>query len=131
MDGIEELKGVLVLAATNRKDLIDPALLRSGRFDLILEMPIPDEQTRKQIFKVHTTNMVTDPDVDFTMMARETEAMVGADIEFICRKASLFAIREIIENNLSVSEDLQKCFKVSEKHFEKAINLVKTQNSIR
>ena len=131
MDGIEELKGVLVLAATNRKDLIDPALLRSGRFDLILEMPIPDEQTRKQIFKVHTTNMVTDPDVDFTMMARETEAMVGADIEFICRKASLFAIREIIENNLSVSEDLQKCFKVSEKHFEKAINLVKTQNSIK
>ena len=131
MDGIEELKGVLVLAATNRKDLIDPALLRSGRFDLILELPVPDEQTRKQIFKVHTTNMVTDPDVDFTMMARETEAMVGADIEFICRKASLFAIREIIENNLSVSEDLQKCFKVSEKHFEKAINLVKTQNSIR
>ena len=131
MDGIEELKGVLVLAATNRKDLIDPALLRSGRFDLILEMPIPDEQTRKQIFKVHTTNMVTDPDVDFTMMARETEAMVGADIEFICRKASLFAIREIIENNSFVSEDLQKCFKVSEKHFEKAINLVKTQNSIK
>ena len=131
MDGIEELKGVLVLAATNRKDLIDPALLRSGRFDLILELPVPDEQTRKQIFKVHTTNMVTDPDVDFTMMARETEAMVGADIEFICRKASLFAIREIIENNSFVSEDLQKCFKVSEKHFEKAINLVKTQNSIR
>ena len=131
MDGIEELKGVLVLAATNRKDLIDPALLRSGRFDLILELPVPDEQTRKQIFKVHTTNMVTDPDVDFTMMARETEAMVGADIEFICRKASLFAIREIIENNSFVSEDLQKCFKVSEKHFEKAINLVKTQNSIK
>jgi len=131
MDGIEELKGVLVLAATNRKDLIDPALLRSGRFDLILELPVPDEQTRKQIFKVHTTNMVTGSDVDFTMMARETEDMVGADIEFICRKASLFAIREIIENNSFVSEDLQKCFKVSEKHFKKAINLVKTQNSIK
>ncbi|MDP8258044.1 MAG: CDC48 family AAA ATPase, partial [Candidatus Aadella gelida] len=64
MDGIEELKGVVVLAATNRLDLIDPALLRSGRFDLLLEMPVPDEKTRSEIFKIHTKNMPLAKDID-------------------------------------------------------------------
>ena len=98
MDGIEELKGVVVLAATNRLDLVDPALLRSGRFDLLLELPKPVEKTREEIFKIHTKNKPLAKDVDLKELAKETEGKVGADIEFICRKAAMLAIREFIED---------------------------------
>ena len=118
MDGIEELKGVVVLAATNRLGLIDPALLRSGRFDLILELPVPDEETRFKIFRIHTKKKpLNKRDVDLRRLARETEGMTGADIEFICRKASMFAIREYIENQKSE-------FTLSISHFEAALKLM-------
>ncbi len=123
MDGIEELKGVVVLAATNRLGLIDPALLRSGRFDLILELPVPDEETRLAIFRIHTRKKPLDKDVDLSRLARDTEGITGADIEFICRKASISAIREYIENQKSG-------ISISIKHFEEAVKLVFTQQSI-
>ena len=97
MDGIEELKGVVVLAATNRVDIIDPALLRSGRFDFILELPLPDEKTREAIFRIHTRNKPLAKDVDMAELARLTEGKVGSDIESYCRKATLAAIREFLE----------------------------------
>ena len=128
MDGIEEMKGVMVLAATNRKDLIDPALLRSGRFDLSFELPSPDAETREKIFKIHTANQVLDQDVNLHELAVRTENMVGADIEFICRRVAMLAIREFIENNRSEAEDWQQYFKISNKHFEKAIAIVEKQN---
>ncbi len=123
MDGIEELKGVVVLAATNRIDMIDPALLRSGRFDLLLELPEPDEETREEIFKIHTKNKPLAKDVDFKSLARETEGKVGSDIDFICRKASMLAIREFLSQ--SSEKKIQKSeFKVSKKHFEEALKLI-------
>ncbi len=128
MDGIEEMKGVMVLAATNRKDLLDPALLRSGRFDLSFELPSPDAETREKIFKIHTANQVLDQDVNLHELAVRTENMVGADIEFICRRVAMLAIREFIENNRSEAEDWQQYFKISNKHFEKAIAIVEKQN---
>jgi transitional endoplasmic reticulum ATPase len=97
MDGIEELKGVVVLAATNRLDIIDPALLRSGRFDFILELPLPDEKTREAIFRIHTRNKPVAKDVNMAELARLTEGKVGSDIESYCRKATLAAIREFLE----------------------------------
>ena len=97
MDGIEELKGVVVLAATNRLDIIDPALLRCGRFDFILELPLPDEKTREAIFRIHTRNKPMAKDVDITELARVTEGKVGSDIEGYCRKATLAAIREYLQ----------------------------------
>ena len=134
MDGIEELKGVMVLAATNRLDLIDPALLRSGRFDLLLELPVPDEKTREGIFKIHTKNKPLANDIDLKKLAKETEGKVGSDIEFICRKASMLAIREDIERRLTqITKKTQinadKDLKISKKHFEEAIKLVREQNS--
>jgi transitional endoplasmic reticulum ATPase len=72
MDGIEELKGVVVLAATNRLDMLDPAILRSGRFDLLFELPVPDEETRKEIFKIHTQNKPLDKSVDLKALVGET-----------------------------------------------------------
>ncbi len=128
MDGIEEMKGVMVLAATNRKDLLDPALLRSGRFDLSFELPPPDAHTREKIFAIHTADKAVAKDINLKEMAVRTENMVGADIEFICRKAAMFAIREFIEANRSEKDDWQKHFKISKKHFEKAISVVERQN---
>jgi transitional endoplasmic reticulum ATPase len=126
MDGIEELKGVVVLAATNRLDLVDIAILRSGRFDLLLELPGPDQATREKIFKIHTKNKPLAGDVDLTELARETDGKVGSDIEFICKRASILAIREFLNQ---VTEDrIQKMdFQISKRHFEEAIKLLKDE----
>lgn len=96
LDGIEELKGVLVVAATNRPDLVDAALLRPGRFDLILELPRPDEKSRQMIFHVHTRGKPLAKDVDLNLLAKETEGLTGAEIEAICREAAMEAIRAAI-----------------------------------
>lgn len=119
LDGIEELKGIVVLAATNRLDIIDQALLRAGRFDFHLEFPIPDEETRVEIFRVHTRGKPLAPDVDLKSLAGATDGLVGSDIESICRKASMMAIREFIE---SEKEDYSD-FKISDKHFKKALSV--------
>jgi len=129
MDGIEELKGVVVLGATNRLDLIDPAILRSGRFDIIFELPLPDEKTREQIFAIHTKNKPLGKDVDLKELAKESNGRSGSDIEFVCRKASMFAVREYIEHNSAkekISADGE--LKVSKQHFERAIKMLKEQN---
>lgn len=124
MDGIEELKGVMVLAATNRLDLIDPAILRSGRFDLLLELPLPDKKTREKIFRIHTKDKPLDKEVDLKQLAEETKEMVGADIEFICKKAAIMAIREYITQN--PNQNLE--FRITKTHFEDAMKLVSAQS---
>lgn len=131
MDGIEELKGVVVLAATNRIDLIDPALLRSGRFDLLFELPEPNAEVRENIFKIHTRNKTLAKNVDLHKLAAETEGMVGADIEFICRKAAMLAIHEAITtaNDQTMETGLELVIKAS--FFSEAIGLVKKQNQIK
>ena len=96
MDGIEELRGVMVLAATNRPDMVDPALRRPGRFDVMLELPRPDAASRKAIFQVHTGSKPLAEDVDLDALVVSTEGRVGADIEGICRHAGLAAIREFL-----------------------------------
>jgi transitional endoplasmic reticulum ATPase len=94
LDGLEELKGVVVIGATNRPDIIDPALLRPGRFDELIYVPLPDEKARLAIFKVHTKGMALAPDVDLAELARRTEGYSGADIAEVCRKAGRIALRE-------------------------------------
>jgi len=121
MDGIEELKGVMVLAATNRLDLIDPALLRGGRFDFVLGLPVPDRKAREEIFKIHTRNKPLSRDVDLKELAKETEGKVGSDIELICRKAAMLAIREFLEGPKTNEPIIKK------KHFEEAIKLIHNQ----
>ena len=117
LDGIEELKGVITLAATNRLDLIDPALLRAGRFDLLLELPIPDEKTRFKIFEIHTKGKPLAREVDLKDLAHTTVNCVGSDIEFICRRASLSAIRDFVgEEKKNYSN-----FEIKAKHFNQAI----------
>ena len=129
MDGIEDLKGVIVLAATNRIDLIDPALLRSGRFDLIFELPLPDLKTREKIFGIHTRNKPLGKKVNLNKLAIKTDTMTGSDIEFICRKAAMLAIRELIDKNRGKTNEVSGEISILETHFEEAIQLVLKQNA--
>jgi transitional endoplasmic reticulum ATPase len=86
----------MVLGATNRKDLLDPALTRAGRLEFILPFPLPEESDRLEIFKVHTAERPLAPDVDLSDLARRTEGMTGAQIAHTCRTAALAAITEIV-----------------------------------
>src|SRR6266849_1811748 len=102
MDGIEGREGVIVVAASNRADLIDTALLRPGRFDLIVELGYPNESERRTIFSIHTRGRPLDPEISLGDLARLTERRSGADIEAICRRASLLAMREWIAPRLNL-----------------------------
>ena len=126
LDGIEELKGVVVLGATNRFDMIDPAVLRPGRFDLLLELPIPDEDTRLEIFKIHTKGKPLDKDVDLKSLAKITDKYTGADIEAIVRKASIFAMRKFLEKvKIKPDKKAIEGFIIKKKHFDEAIKEIK------
>jgi transitional endoplasmic reticulum ATPase len=114
MDGIQSLKGVVVLGATNRPDILDPALLRPGRFDRVLYVPPPDKAARLAIFQIHTREMPLDEDVDLDILASVTEGYTGADIEAVVREAAMLAARENINAQ-----------KVSMRHFEKALLKIK------
>jgi len=132
MDGIEELKGVVVLAATNRVDMIDPALLRGGRFDLVIELPFPDEDARFAIYHIHTKDKPLGKDVNLRKLAEEGVDLAGSDIEFICRKASMLAIREFINRGTGLKGEelklpLKAGLKIGKKHFKEALQLVKKQ----
>jgi len=131
MDGIEDLNGVIVLAATNRIDLIDPALLRSGRFDLIFELPLPDEKIREKIFHIHTRNKPLGKKVNLKKLSINTEGLTGSDIEFICRKAAMLCIRALIEMKAAKSGSVLDDISISESHFDEAIELVLKQNAIK
>lgn len=108
MDGMQSLKDVVVIAATNRPDIIDAALLRPGRFDKLIQIPQPDEPARRDILKVHSAKMPLDKDVDLADLAKKTEGYSGADLEAFCREAGMEAMRE------------KNVEKVSKKHFEAA-----------
>jgi transitional endoplasmic reticulum ATPase len=103
MDGIEGREGVIVLGATNRPELIDPALLRPGRFDLVVELEYPDEIERQAIFTVYTRGKSIAPEVTVEELASLTPGRSGADIEAICRRAALLALREWITPRLNIN----------------------------
>ncbi len=114
MDGLEELNDVVIIAATNRPDIIDTALLRPGRFDRIILTPPPDEQSRKEIFNVHLKGMPLAKDVKAEELVKLTEGYVGADIEAIAREAAIIALREDIK-----AKDIKM------KHFKSALDKVR------
>ena len=93
LDGFTDRGNVRIMAATNRIDMLDPAILRPGRFDRIIEVPLPDVKGREQIFKIHTRKMTMEPDVDTTKIIEEMDGSSGADIKSIVTEAGMFAIR--------------------------------------
>jgi proteasome regulatory subunit len=94
MDGFDPRGDVKIIGATNRPDILDPAILRPGRFDRLIEIPLPDKESRKEIFKIHTRAMNLTDDIDIDALAVRTEGSSGADIKAICTEAGMFAIRE-------------------------------------
>jgi len=114
MDGLERLEGVVVIGATNRPDILDPALLRPGRFDRLIYVPPPDERARLEILKVHTRRMPLAEDVDLAEIAKRTEGYTGADLEVLVREAGLLALRE----DISIQ-------RVYARHFEEALKKIK------
>ena len=127
LDGLEELKDIVVIAATNRPDMIDKALLRPGRIDRLIYIRIPDKKTRKKIFNIHLKGRPLAKDVDVDVLAEKTEKYVGADIEAICRQATILALREIVKKGMS-RDELKKAMKgknIKMSHFDKAIRLVR------
>ncbi|MEE0924614.1 MAG: CDC48 family AAA ATPase [Methanobrevibacter sp.] len=118
MDGLEELDDVAIIAATNRPDILDPGLVRPGRFDRHIKVDTPDEESRLAIFKVHTKDMPLAKDVKLSRLAKNTEGYVGADIEAVCREAAMLTLREDINSET-----------VSMKFFEKAMEKVKPKNA--
>ena len=115
MDGFESRGNVGIIAATNRPDILDPALVRPGRFDRIIEVPVPDEDGKLEILKIHTKNMSLDVDVDLKYIARNAKSASGADLKSICTEAGMFAIRE-------------EHHSVSAKNFEDALEKVMHKN---
>ncbi|MEN2974039.1 MAG: CDC48 family AAA ATPase [Candidatus Caldarchaeales archaeon] len=111
MDGVEELADVIVIGATNRPNLIDPAVLRPGRLDRLIYVPPPDEKARFSIFKIYTRRMPLANDVNLRELAARTEGYSGADLESVCREAALSALRKNIEAEYVSKEDFEEALR--------------------
>lgn len=108
MDGLVSLEDVVIIAATNRPDIIDPAILRPGRFDRLIYVPEPEQDSRLSIFKIYTRHMPLAKDVDLNQLSNLTKKYSGADIEAVCREAGLNALRRDINANEVVVDDFKK-----------------------
>ena len=120
LDGLDDSMGVVVLAATNRPDLVDPALLRPGRFDLRLSFPLPDLEERLEILRVHTRGRPLAPDVDLRALAEQTEGQAGAHLESICRRAASIAMEEFVERHGPAAEQIYRECTIRMDHFRRA-----------
>ena len=139
LDGMENMHGVIVLAATNRADMIDPALLRPGRFDKIIQIPLPDKESRKSILKINAEKIPTitdenDPNhINFDKLSELTDGLSGADTASIANTAVSLVIHEFLDKNPDVKDIEKKDVdaKVSMKHFEEAVKKVREQKDLK
>ncbi len=139
LDGMENMHGVVVLAATNRADMIDPALLRPGRFDKIIQIPLPDKESRKSILKLNAEKIpiiteASDPKhIDFEKLSELTDGLSGADTAAIANTAVSLVIHEFLDSHPDV-KDIEKTTidaKVTMKHFEEAVKKVREQKDLK
>jgi len=131
MDGLEELRNVVIIAATNRPDIIDSALLRPGRFDRLLFVPPPDLEARRQIVRIHTRKTPLAEDVNLDEIARRTDGYTGADIASVANTAVMLALREHI-SKAKDPEDAKKrakSLRVGKRHFDEALQKIKPMSS--
>ena len=121
LDRLSDLSQVIILGATNREDLLDPALMRAGRLDFVLPFPVPDEEGRREILQVHSKDRPLSADVDLRELAKETEGMGGADLAYICNRATLLAIGDLVG---LPKQKRRTGLSVSAAHFQAAISEV-------
>ena len=122
LDNLSDLSQVIVLGATNREDILDPALTRAGRLDYIIHFPIGDEQDRREIFQVHLKDKPLGSDVDLGELVRATEGMVASEIAYVCRTAAMLAISELIQEPKSGRSEK---FAMQAGHFQEAVRVVR------
>jgi transitional endoplasmic reticulum ATPase len=108
LDGVITLEDVVIIAATNKPDIVDPAVLRPGRFDRLIYVPEPDEKARLEIFKLYTKEMPITKDIDLAELAKTTKNYSGADIDAVCREAAMFALRRDVKSKEVTVADFQK-----------------------
>ncbi|MGB8372210.1 MAG: CDC48 family AAA ATPase, partial [Halobacteriota archaeon] len=127
LDGLEELKDVVVIGATNRPDMVDIALLRPGRLDRLVYIPPPNVSSRAQIFAIHLRGKPLADDVDIEQLAKETDGYVGADIEAICREGAMLALRGFIRDDMTPEQVKEGAptIRITKAHLYAAINRVK------
>ena len=123
IDGLEELQNVVVIGATNRIDIVDSALLRPGRFDRIIEVPLPDTKGRENIFKIHTKKKPLANDIDFAQLIEKTQGFSGAEIEGVCSRAAITAIKRFV----NTKEKSVKSIKITQEDLLNAISKVKPE----
>ena len=132
LDGIEELQGIVVLAATNRPDILDPALLRPGRFDVLLETPPPDEAGREEIFRIGLRGKPLEGSIAPGELARVTEGFTGADIAAVCQRAALLAIRDTVRAREGQADGAPEAtVNVTPEHLQQALGAVRQDRLIR
>lgn len=135
MDGLESLNDVVIIGATNRPDIVDPALLRQGRFDRVIMTPVPDKEARKEIWQIYLDKMPLANDVEITKLAEKSKGYVGSDIEGVCREAAMIALREDLKSkeiqmkhflealdsvHPSVDKEVEEAYKKLESYFSSA-----------
>ena len=138
LDGMENMHGVVVLAATNRADMIDPALLRPGRFDKIIQIPLPDKESRNSILKINCEDIpIADPKgadkIDYEKLAEMTDGLSGADVASIANTAVSLVVHEHLDSAPDAKEITEKASKaiVTMKHFEEAVKKVREQKDLK
>jgi transitional endoplasmic reticulum ATPase len=133
LDGLEELKDVVVIGATNRLDIVDPALLRPGRFDKLLEVPVPDLDTRKEILRIHLEKKPLADDVKIDVLAEKTENYTGADLAALANTTAMLVIKEHITKSktLEKAKENLKDLKITMKYFEKTLEKMKPSSAQR
>lgn len=122
IDGLEELHNVLIIGATNRLDIVDEALLRPGRFDRIIEVPKPDQKSRRHIFEIHTRKKPLDKDVDLAKLVELTDGFSGAEIAAVCNRAAIAALKRHIEGQVGNIKDI----KVTQQDLVNAVEKIKS-----
>ena len=133
LDGLEELKDVVVIGATNRIDIVDPALLRPGRFDRLLSVPVPDIEARKEILKIHLNKKPLADDVKIDVLAEKTDGYTGADLAALANTTSMLVIKKHITKSktLEKAKETIKDLKIKMKDFEKTIEKMKPSSSAK
>jgi transitional endoplasmic reticulum ATPase len=139
MDGLEDMQGVVVMAATNRPNLLDPALLRPGRFDELVYVPVPDAKARRKILGIHTKKMPLADDVDLDELADKTERFTGADLEDLTRRAGLIALRQSLTASTVTKENFAMALQEvrpsvtaeAEREYEEMLRTLRQENPQR
>ncbi|RDJ16846.1 CDC48 family AAA ATPase [Rhizobium grahamii] len=139
MDGLEDMQGVVVMAATNRPNLLDPALLRPGRFDELVYVPVPDAKARRKILGIHTKKMPLAGDIDLDDLAEKTERFTGADLEDLTRRAGLIALRQSLDASTVTNEDFTRALQEvrpsvtpeMEREYEEMLRTLRQENPQR